>query len=154
VLHINPDAPEATLIGDLCSSDCLPKDTFDCIILTETLFCIFDVRPAIANLVASLKPGGVMLITSAGIAQISRYDLERWGDYWRLTTMSLRRLLEEVVPAEQFTITSGGNVLAAVSLLHGIVVEDLTPEELDHADSEYEVTVLARVVKPMASTGS
>jgi hypothetical protein len=34
-----------------------------------------------------LKPGGVLLATVSGISQISRYDMYRWGDYWRFTTL-------------------------------------------------------------------
>jgi hypothetical protein len=151
VLHVDPAATGATIIGNLATGEGIPQAAFDCIILTETLFCIYDLRSTVAHLIAALKPGGVALISTAGIAQISKHDRDRWGDFWRLTTMSMRALLEEVVPADHITVTSGGNVLAAVSLLHGIVVEDLSVKELEHYDDEYEVVVLARVVKPLTS---
>lgn len=149
ILHVDPTCQAATILGDLSTGAGIPKDAFDCIILTETLFCIFDLRATIANLVAALKPGGVALITTAGIAQISKHDADRWGDYWRLTTMSLRSLLTEVVPADHISIKSYGNVLTAVAQLHGIVLEDLTTAELDHQDPEFEVTVVARVTRPL-----
>jgi hypothetical protein len=92
-----------------------------------------------------LKPGGVLLATVAGISQISRYDMERWGDYWRFTTASVRKLLEPVF--ERVEIGSMGNVLAATAFLQGIAVEDLPdPSLLDEKDDDYQViiTVVAR----------
>ena len=67
--------------------------------MTQTLLVIFDFRAAIANCYRALKPGGVLLATFPGISQISRYDMDRWGDYWRFTDLSARRLFEEVFPA-------------------------------------------------------
>ena len=40
--------------------------------------------------------------------------------------------------------------MSAVALLHGMVVQDLTTEELEHWDPDYEVTITARAVKPVA----
>lgn len=48
------------------------------------------------------------------------------------------------------TVEAHGNVLAAVALLHGIVVEDLDTAELEHRDPEYEVTLTVRAEKPLA----
>ena len=45
-------------------------DAFDCIIFTQTLHFIYDVRLAIQTLHRILKPGGVLLATFPGISQI------------------------------------------------------------------------------------
>ena len=39
-------------------------------------------------------------------------------------------------------------MLAAISFLHGLVVEDLDEEELDYSDPDYEVLITVRAVKP------
>lgn len=148
VLHAVDGNPEATIVGDLTTGEGIPRDSYDCLILTQTLSFLWDVRGAIQNAFSALKPGGVLLATCGGISQISRYDMERWGDYTRFTSLSLQRLFEEVFPPEKVTVEAYGNVLAAVALLHGIVAEDLTAEELDHRDPDYEVTVSVRAVRP------
>ena len=74
VLHLRPGNPHATLVGDLTAADVLPRDSFDCIVLTQTLQFIYDFKAAIAQLHAALKPGGVILVTLPGISQIDRAD--------------------------------------------------------------------------------
>ena len=49
VLHVDPDAPQATIVADLADAAHIPADNFDCIILTQTLHLIFDVRAAVAT---------------------------------------------------------------------------------------------------------
>lgn len=98
VLHWVPGNPQATLVGDLATGEGIPREAFDCMILTQTFLFIDDVRAGAANVYAALRPGGVVLATFPGISQISRYDMDRWGDYWRFTTLSAQRLFEEVFP--------------------------------------------------------
>ena len=83
----------------------------------------------------------------SGISQISRYDMDRWGDYWRFTTASARRSLAEVFPSKTLTIKAYGNLLAATALLHGLASCELSSLELNHLDPDYEVIVAARAVK-------
>jgi SAM-dependent methyltransferase len=148
VLHAVEGNPEATIVADLTSAEHIPSDTFDCIICTQTLLFIYDVRSAIQTLYRILKPGGVLLATFPGICQISRDDLERWGDYWRFTTLSARRLFVEAFPDTYVTVEAHGNVLAAISFLHGLAAEELRQEELDYRDPDYEVSITIRAVKP------
>ena len=78
-----------------------------------------------ATIYRILTPGGTLLATFPGISQISRYDMDRWGEYWRFTTLSARRLLEAYFPPSQVSVASFGNVLATVAFLHGLAAEDL-----------------------------
>lgn len=71
------------------------------------------------------------------------------GDFWRFTHLSLRRLFEEFFPSECITVETSGNVFAATAFLHGISVEELPAEMLDHNDPVYQVSVLLRAVKPL-----
>jgi len=148
VLHAVEGNPHATIVADLTTGEGLTNETFDCIIFTQTLPFIYEYRAALRHLYRILAPGGVLLATFPGISQISRYDADRWGDYWRFTSMSARRLFAEVFPPEAVEVEAYGNVLAAVALLHGLAVEDITPEELEHCDPDYEVIIAVRAVKP------
>ncbi len=78
---------------------------------------------------------------------ISRGDMDRWGDYWRFTNLSIRRLFEEVFSPEHVRVESFGNVLAAMAVLHGMAAGELRPEELDYRDPDYEVTIGVRALK-------
>jgi hypothetical protein len=153
VLHISADNPKATIVADLTNASSIPRDEFDCIILTQTLQFIYDVRSAIQTLVGALRPGGVLLVTVSGISQISRYDMDRWGEYWRLTTRSARRLFEEFFPPDHITVNAHGNVLVSVAYLHGLTPADLHQDELDHNDPDYELLLTVRAVKPQRTDG-
>jgi SAM-dependent methyltransferase len=148
VLSVAEGNPKATMVADLTCADHLPSDTFDCILLTQTLQFIYDVRAALKTLYRILKPAGILLATFSGISQISRYDMDHWGDYWRFTSLSSRRLFAEVFPAAQVTVEAHGNVLTALTFLHGLAAEELRREELDFHDPDYEVVITARAVKP------
>ena len=150
VLHVQGGNQAATIVADLTCADHLPSDTFDCIILTQTLHVIYDVRAALRTLHRSLGRGGVLLATFPGISQISRYDMDRWGDYWRFTTLSARRLLEEVFPVGNVAVQAHGNVLVAIAFLHGLAAQELRRRELDQCDPDYEVLITVRAVKPGA----
>lgn len=147
VLHVRPGNPEATIIADLTSADHIPADAFDCIILTQTLQYIWDTRSAVRTVKRLLKPGGVLLATVPGIAQITRYDMEQWGEYWRFTTLSAQRLFEEQFEEKSLLVKSYGNVLTTIARLHGILASELRPEELDHYDRDYDVIIAIRATK-------
>jgi len=135
-------------VADLTCGDHIPPDTFDCIILTQTLQFIYEVEAAVMTLYRILKPGGILLATFAGISQISRWDMDRWGHYWNFTTLSAQRLFERSFPAEKIKVEAYGNVLAAMALLYGLASQELLQEELDHHDPDYELLIVVRAVKP------
>lgn len=151
VLHASDDNPEATIVADLTHADQIPSDSFDCIIFTQTLLFIYDVRSVINTLQRILKPGGIVLGTVPGITKISREDMRRSGQYWSFTTLSVQRLFEEAFPAEQVEVKAHGNVLTAAAFLYGIAAEELRKAELDYHDPDYEVVVTFRAAKPTAS---
>ena len=148
IIHANHSNPAATVIADLADASDVPSDTFDCFICTQTLTYIYSVQSAIATIHRILKPGGVLLATVPGISQISPYDRDRWGEYWRFTTQSLRRLLGDAFPSENVSVEAYGNVLASTAFLQGLAVEDLRLDELDHHDQRYEMLIAGRAVKP------
>ncbi|HLY41906.1 MAG TPA: methyltransferase domain-containing protein [Terracidiphilus sp.] len=148
VLDVRADHVPATIVGDLTSGDGIPSNAFDCVILTQALMFIYDVRSAIRCVHRILKPGGRVLVSVSGISQIVPDEMKYCGDFWRFTSLSLRRLFEDVFPRECVQVESRGNVLAAVAFLHGLAVEELRRDELDYHDADYELSVLLRAVKP------
>jgi len=149
ILHAEPGNPKATIIGDITRAEHIPSNTFDCIILTQTLQLIYDVRAAIQTIFRVLKPGGVVIATFPGISQISRYDMERWGHYWAFTSLSARQLFVEVFPVPNLQIKTYGNVLAATAFLYGMAVQELKQEEMDFFDPDYEVIIAVSAKKPL-----
>jgi SAM-dependent methyltransferase len=147
VLHATADNPEATLVGDLASGAGIPDNAFDCMILTQVMMCIYDVQTAVQVMHRALRPGGVVLVTNPGISQVSRYDMDRWGDFWRFTSRSLRNLFADVFGDDTVDLVTYGNVLAATAVLQGITADELTQGELDYHDPDYEVIIGVRARK-------
>jgi SAM-dependent methyltransferase len=148
VLHVIDGNPKATIVADLTHANHISSDTFDCIILTQTLQFIYDVEAAVKTLYRILKPGGILLATFGGISQISRWDMDRWGHYWNFTTLSAQRLFEESFPAAKVKVQGYGNVLAAIALLEGLATQELRQEELCYHDPDYQVLIAVRAEKP------
>lgn len=134
------------VVGDLTHADSLPRDRFDCFICTQTLNFIFDLKAAVEGIETVLKPGGTLLLTAAGPSQVSRYDMDRWGDYWRMTTAAMTTLFETFSGDVQ--VSASGNLVATMALLQGLAVEDLPDASiLDSVDDDYEVIVTVRAIR-------
>lgn len=148
VLSVEEGNPEATIVADLASANQIQSDTFDCIIMTQTLQMIYDFHPALMHLHRILKPGGVLLVTTHGISKICRREgRDKWGEYWRFTAQSIRKIFLGYFPDDKLTIETYGNVLAAVSILHGLAAHELSKSELDFRDPDFEVLIGVRAVK-------
>jgi len=148
VLFVNHSNPNATIIGDLTKPETLPANVIDCFVCTQTFNFIYHFSDAIRGAFQVLKPGGYLLATVAGPSQISRYDMDRWGDYWRFTTLATQKMFAEVFGEANVEVGFFGNCLAAVSLVRGIAAEELSKEKLDHKDPDYEVIVTITAKKP------
>ena len=148
VLHYDDSNKKATIVGDLTKPETLPKERIDCFICTQTLNFIFDVPKAIEGSYKVLKQGGTLLCTVSGISQISRYDMDRWGDYWRFTDLSIRKLMESVFGEGNVEIVTFGNALAATAFLQGLAIDDLPDTSLlDKKDLDYQITIGIKATK-------
>jgi glycosyltransferase involved in cell wall biosynthesis len=146
VLHVDRAAPGVTIVADLADAPHLPSDAFDCVILTQTLQYLYDVRAAVATVHRTLSPGGVVLATVPGITQLST---DGWADrwHWSFTPVSARRLFEDAFRPGEVRVHGYGNVLAATGFLHGMAAGELRPEELGQHDPCYPLVVTVRAVK-------
>ncbi|UFH53105.1 glycosyltransferase [Spirosoma sp. KNUC1025] len=150
VLHVHSDNPMATFVGDLSDAPQIPSDSFDCIVLTQTLHLIYNMKGAIETCYRILKPGGVLLLTVPGISHI---DHDEWNEnwLWAFTAGSLRRVLSEAFPVSYVDINTFGNVFIATAFLYGMGLSEVTKYELDWMDPHYQVIITAKAVKPQAS---
>jgi SAM-dependent methyltransferase len=147
ILDATLENPRATIVGDLTDGGNLPSDTYDCIVCPQTLLFIYDVTAAVRTIHRILKPGGAALITVPGISQICRPEFDSWGDYWRFTPLSARRLFEEVFEPANVAVDSYGNVLTASAFLYGLATQDMSRRELDLHDPDFQVTIGIKAVK-------
>jgi SAM-dependent methyltransferase len=147
VLHFVEGSPDATIIADISDCPDIGSDSFDCIILTQTLHYIYDMEGAVSELHRILAPGGHVLCTVPGISQISRYDMDRWGDRWRLTNLSATELFATSFDSELTAVSTYGNVLSSICFLEGIVAERLRSRELDYCDPDYQLVVAVDATK-------
>jgi SAM-dependent methyltransferase len=147
VLDASPQAPEATLRGNLETGEGLPNEAYDCFICTQTLSLIYDLRSAVRNAHAVLKPGGVLLVSVPGISQQADPDHEQFPDYWRFTKRSLHRLLEDAFGADNVTVAAYGTVGATASFLYGIPADQVDSALLAPHDPDFEMVVCARAVR-------
>jgi SAM-dependent methyltransferase len=144
VLNVAEGVPGTTIVGDLARGDAIPSGAFDCVICTQTLQLVYPLEPAVKTLRRMLRPGGVLLATLPGVSQISRFDMDRWGDYWRFTRASARSTFERAFAPEELAIGCAGNALAATGFLLGLAAGELPRGALDHCDPRYELLVTVR----------
>lgn len=147
ILNYDDKNTEATIIGDLTRKETLIENSIDCFILTQTLNFIYDVKSAVEGLYYILSPNGTALVTVAGICQISRYDMDRWGDYWRFTDLSIKKLFSDVFGESNVEVLTYGNVASATAFLQGLAAEELTQEELFYNDPDYQLTIVIKARK-------
>ena len=152
ILDVSADNADATVIADLTDGSNLAPDSYDCVICTQTLIVLYDLHAAVRTLHRIVKPGGTLLVTLPGISQICRPDMDIWGDYWRFTALSARRLFEEAFDPADITVESYGNVLSATAFLYGLAAQDLRPRELALHDPDYQVTIALKALKSKTST--
>jgi SAM-dependent methyltransferase len=136
----------ATIVADLAEPGSLPADTFDCVIVTQTLQYVGDPCEAVRNLYGSLREGGVALIT---VPASGFRVMPGQGDLWRFTPEGLATLLARGLPATEVDrqVEGRGGFLASVGFLYGLAVEDLTPDELTRHDPDFPLIATARFVR-------
>lgn len=146
ILHVHAQNPKATIIGNLEDAPNIADNSFDCIILTQTLHLIYDFKAALRTCERILKPGGTMLMTVPGITPI---DQGEWNHIWlwSFNNRSISLLMEETFTDSTFEIQSFGNVFSAASFLYGLGLSEVKKEMLDVHDPQYQVVVTVNATK-------
>ncbi|HMD37383.1 MAG TPA: trifunctional glycosyltransferase/class I SAM-dependent methyltransferase/polysaccharide deacetylase [Vicinamibacterales bacterium] len=147
VVDIDSANPAATIVADLRRADPIASNTYDCIILTQTLHLVDDMPAVLGECGRMLRPGGVLLLTGPSVIRV---DDERGvdGDFWRLTEASARKLFGAVFPVDGFDVSSYGSVLSCAAFLYGVSVEEMKPADLEPQDPKFPLVIAVRAVKP------
>jgi SAM-dependent methyltransferase len=136
----------ATIVADLAVPGSLPAETFDCIIVTQTLQYVDDPAAAVANLWAALGAGGTLLLT---VPCLQRIDPDLADvDRWRFTPLGLQDLVRRGCPDGEADIAGYGNVLASTAFLMGLAADELRRTELEDVDPDFPLVACARVRQP------
>jgi Methyltransferase domain len=145
VLDIDPANTGATVIADIGVPQSLPPSRYDCVIFTQTLHLIPDMRIALDNVWRALVPGGVLLVTAS---TLGKHDPRKGfhHDRWRITKTGLEWLLAGLEQAT-FEVTTYGNLVACAAYLYGLAAEELQPDELHTNDPAFPMIVTSRVRK-------
>jgi SAM-dependent methyltransferase len=147
VIGIAP-GEHVTLISDLQNLREVESDSVDCVLLTQTLQFVYDLRAAMASVFRVLKPGGILILTVPGIQPLGP---DAWPHYWSFTPHSARKLVAEAFNGGEVVVESFGNVLTAMAFLHGLALEELDPLLVDEHDQRYPIIVGVKAVKPRST---
>ena len=147
VVDLDDANPRATIVADLRAAVGVDSAQFDCIILTQTLHVIDDMRAVLRECHRLLKPGGILLAT---LPCASRVCLEygQDGDLWRVTAAGARSLFDPVFGPSHVAATAYGSVLTDVAFQHGLACDDLTDADFAVRDPYHPLIVGVRARKP------
>ncbi len=149
VLHFgsNGIGDEFDFVGDLRDGKGIKNDFYDCIILTQVLDFVEDIRETPDILINALKPGGKLLISVSGISAICRYDMDKYGQYWNFTDKSIRKMFMR--NDTECDVWTKGNCKVACAFLQGMSYTELSEQELQDTDEDFQVVIFAVVTRIM-----
>ena len=142
VLDIRADNPSATIVADLTAASTVPDDTFDCVVLTQTLQLIHDHERALREVHRMLAPGGVLLATVPGITPFVDTTAQ-----WCYTPGSVSELVSRVFGHDDLEVEAFGNVLVAAAFLYQLGARDLRASDFEAHDPAYPMLIAVRAGK-------
>lgn len=146
VLDIDHSNKKATIYTDLRDTEALPKNKYDCIILTQTLNFIDDYDTVISSVYRMLKENGIFLCTLPSVSRID-YNFGENGDFWRFTKASAQYVFKKHFTEKKLQVHTYGNVFVNICFLEGISVEEIDSKELNYYDKYFPLIVCIRAVK-------
>jgi hypothetical protein len=144
VVDIDTSNPSATLIADLEQVGSLPRESYDCIILTQTLHLLRRPDRCIDNCFGALRARGVLLATAPSVSRVS--PTYPHGDFWRFTPAGITEVFARHWPSD-FTVHAFGSLRTCVAFLLGEAQEDLPDAVLNYNDSRFPLTVAVEAQK-------
>lgn len=87
----NLERVQPDIVADICKTN-LQGNSWDLIILSQTLEHIYNFKPAIPECFRLLKPNGHLIVDVPWLH--SYHGLPAYDDYWRISHKALKKLLE------------------------------------------------------------
>ncbi|MGP0030212.1 MAG: class I SAM-dependent methyltransferase [Acidimicrobiales bacterium] len=143
VLDIDPSNAEATIFADLQCLSGVDDRAYDCVIVTQVLQYLQDVRAAAREIHRVLAPGGVALVTVPTTARCDPLDLDRW----RFMPAGLCDLFAEYFGEDEVVVTARGNVLTGLAFWVGMAAQEVPPRAFAYDDPEFPVLLGLRAVR-------
>lgn len=143
VVDIDTSNKLANIYTDLSAADVIAENTYDTLIVTQTLGLIPEHEKAVGHLYRILKPGGTLLMTVSTMGPW----IKNGNGYWRYSIKSLPYLLEKFFKKENIKADTYGNALTGQAFWVGMAVEEFTKEQLDFKDERFPIIVTAVATK-------
>jgi SAM-dependent methyltransferase len=135
---------KANIHGDLRNlNGVIPDNTYDCIIVTQTLNVVDDYQEAISECHRILKKGGVLLVTLPTLSPTWNLKI----NMWRFTATSAKEVFSRFFLGGQVTASGLGNRQSAIGFWVGMAVEDMKYSELAERDAALPLIIGVRAVK-------
>ena len=144
IVDIDASNPQATIVADLHDLADVEDETFDCVVVTNTLQYLRDPKKGIQQLHRVLKFGGTLLATFPALGKVE----EGATDYWRFMPDGVRALFDE--EAWSSDMTEYGNALMGVALMTGMATRDVPARAWTDQDPDFPCTIGLRAVKRAA----
>jgi peptidoglycan/xylan/chitin deacetylase (PgdA/CDA1 family) len=151
VLDIDRTNQRATVLADLRVATEITSDTYDCVILTQTLHVIDEMSAALRECYRMLKPGGVLLATFPAASRVC-LEYGEDGDYWRMTPAGARALFRSTFEPSITSCEPLGNVLTNAAFLYGLSATELTEAEFGNHDPYFPALTGVRAKKTGAAS--
>jgi ubiquinone/menaquinone biosynthesis C-methylase UbiE len=133
----------ATVVDDLKKLKKIKNNTYDCLIITQTLGMIDDYQAAIREMHRILMPGGVLLLTVSAMSP--DWQLEK--NYWRFTVDGAKYAFKTNFKSSTLDVESYGNVLTVYSFLVGLAQEEIPAEKLQFNDPHFPLIITVKATK-------
>ncbi len=141
ILDNNQKNRNATIVADLRDLDSLPKNKYDCLIITQTFGMIDEYEKAIRECRKILKKGGALLATVSFFSPI----LEK-GSLWRFTPQGAELIFSKIFGERNVEVSTFGNVMSSQCFWVGMATEELTKKELDHNDPRFPCIITIKAI--------
>ncbi|HVJ81815.1 MAG TPA: methyltransferase domain-containing protein [Planctomycetia bacterium] len=140
---------DPTFVCDLARADAvLPAESFDCILLPNTLQLVERLDDSLRQIMRLLRPGGAFLASVGGLLPLIPDSPD--DEYFRHTPAGWRKLLAAAWPEAHVEVEGHGNCLAVCAAALGLALDELDAAELDANDPRMPVLVTILAVKPDA----
>lgn len=146
IVDYNSSNKKANYIDDLQFGKKLPKEYYDCVLITQVIGAIADYNSFVNTVFDILKPGGNLILTTSGLATMIKPPQE---PFWRFTPKGLKMIFEKKFKTGNTYVESFGNFLTGQASWIGASAQELSTKELDQKDDRYPVLIGLIATKPI-----